>query len=465
MTNLGPAMICSNLEQLKVYVGGQPFATVTPDTTHYGHLPYPPSFVDFSTVDGSAQPELRIDGYLGGVKVASRSLAGDPSGDRLSLAADDAEIDGDGVDATRLAFRTVDKFGAPRPYVTGTVTLTVDGPGVLVGDNPVDLTATGGAAAAWIRSLPGSPGTVTVKASHPMLGSAVAQIRIREAPWAGAPVPYGSLTVTAAPALVAPDSTTTVTATLTNNGLPALDHVAFSTTAPDGWTARPATPVTVTGVRSGQIPRVTWKVTVPAGANPGQAPITVQAVYTAGRQRGVTYSSVSVLRAYATLGGAFNNAGISDDSDFTAANFDGVGNSYSAQALTAAGLAAGAAVTHDGITFTWPDVPPGRPDNVLAQGQTILLSGSGTTLGFLGAGSPSDESGTGTIYYTDGSASSFTITLDNYFDKPDTGNDIIAMLPYINDSNAAGGTAGKRNQTVYMFYTSAAIAPGNTVQR
>ncbi len=466
VTSLGPAMICSNLDQLRVYVGGQLFATVTPDTAGYGHLEYPPSFVDFSAVDGSARPELRIDGYLGGVRVASRSLAGDPSGDRLSLAADDAGIDGDGADATRLAFRAVDKFGAPRPYVTGPVTLTVDGPGVLVGDNPVDFTATGGAAAVWIRSLPGSPGTVTVRASHPALGSAVARIKVREVRIAGAPVPYGSLTVVAAPALVAPDSTTTVTATLANNGLLALDRVAFSVALPDGWTASPVTPPVVTGVRSGQTARASWQVTVPASANPGQAPITVQAVYTAGQQRGVTYSSVSVLRAYATLAGAFNNTGISDDSDFTAADFDGAGNSYSAQALTAAGLGPGAAVTHDGITFTWPDVPPGQPDNVVAQGQTILLSGSGTTLGFLGAGSPGDESGTGTVYYTDGSTSSFTITLDNYFDKPGTGNDIIATLPYINDSNpaTAGGTGGKRNQTVYVFCTSAAITAGKTVR-
>ncbi|MGA2829764.1 MAG: glycoside hydrolase family 2 TIM barrel-domain containing protein [Streptosporangiaceae bacterium] len=465
VTSLGPAMICSNLDQLRVYVGGQLFATVTPDTAGYGHLEYPPSFVDFSAVDGSARPELRIDGYLGGVRVASRSLAGDPSGDRLSLAADDAGIDGDGADATRLAFRAVDKFGAPRPYVTGPVTLTVDGPGVLVGDNPVDFTATGGAAAVWIRSLPGSPGTVTVRASHPALGSAVARIKVREVRIAGAPVPYGSLTVVAAPALVAPDSTTTVTATLANNGLLALDRVAFSVALPDGWTASPVTPPVVTGVRSGQTARVSWQVTVPASANPGQAPITVQAVYTAGQQRGVTYSSVSVLRAYATLAGAFNNTGISDDSDFTAADFDGAGNSYSAQALTAAGLGPGAAVTHDGITFTWPDVPPGQPDNVVAQGQTILLSGSGTTLGFLGAGSPGDESGTGTVYYTDGGTSSFTITLDNYFDKPGTGNDIIATLPYINDATAtAGGTGGKRNQTVYVFCTSAAITAGKTVR-
>jgi hypothetical protein len=116
-------------------------------------------------------------------------------------------------------FRALDKFGAPRPYVTGPVTLTVSGPGVLVGENPVDFTATGDAAAVWIRSLPGSPGTVTVTASHATLGHAVTRIRVSKVPSSGAPVPYGSLAVAAAPALVAPGSTTTVTATLGNNGL------------------------------------------------------------------------------------------------------------------------------------------------------------------------------------------------------------------------------------------------------
>jgi hypothetical protein len=279
-------------------------------------------------------------------------------------------------------------------------------------------------------------------------------------------VPYGSLTVAAAPALVTPGRTTTVTATLDNNGLLSLDQVTFSLTVPGGWTAIPAAPVTVNRVPSARTARASWQVTVPAGANPGQDPVTVQAVYTAGKQRGVSYSSVNVVRAYATLSAAANNAGISDDADDTTASFDGAGNSYSAQALAAAGLAPGATVTHDGITFSWPTVPPGQPDNVVAQGQTVLVSGSGTTLGFLGAGSPADASGSGTVHYTDGSTSGFTVTLDDYFSEPDTGNDIIAALPYLNDSNpaTAGGTAGQRNQTVYVFYASAAITAGKTVQ-
>ena len=174
-----------------------------------------------------------------------------------------------------------------------------------------------------------------------------------------------------------------------------------------------------------------------------------------------------MLSVYTTLAAAFDNAGISDDSDVTAADFDGVGNSYSAQALVAAGLAPGATLSHDGITFTWPAVQSGQPDNVVAQGQTILLSGSGTTLGVIGAGTPSSESGAGTVYYTDGTTSGFSITLDNYFNAP-TGNDVIATLPYCNDSNPAtagdGGQPGQRQQTVYVFYASAPLVKGKTVQ-
>jgi hypothetical protein len=169
----------TSTNRLEVYVGGEHFATVMPDTAGYGHLPYPPSFADFRGVDGSSRPELRIDGYLGADRVASRSFSADPSGDVLALAADDAEIDGDGTDATRLEFRAVDRYGAPRPYVAGQVGFEVTGPAVLVGDNPFDFAAAGGAGAVWIRSRPGARSTVIVRASHPTLGQAVAQIRTR----------------------------------------------------------------------------------------------------------------------------------------------------------------------------------------------------------------------------------------------------------------------------------------------
>jgi beta-galactosidase len=180
ITSLSSAMICSNLDSLEIYVGGAHHATVTPDTANYGHLPYPPSFADFTGVDGASHPELRIDGYLGGVKMASRRFSSDPAADWLLLAADDAELIGDGADETRVVFRAVDAYGAPRPYAGAQVQLWLHGPATLVGDNPFDFAAAGGAGAAWVRTLPNSAGTVTVRASHPVLGSAAVTIRIRQ---------------------------------------------------------------------------------------------------------------------------------------------------------------------------------------------------------------------------------------------------------------------------------------------
>ena len=78
-----------------------------------------------------------------------------------------------------MAFRAVDGYGAPRPYVTGEVTLAVSGPAVLIGESPFDFAAAGGVGAVWIRSLPGSAGHIAVSASHPVLGDGVARVRVR----------------------------------------------------------------------------------------------------------------------------------------------------------------------------------------------------------------------------------------------------------------------------------------------
>ncbi|HSZ39093.1 MAG TPA: glycoside hydrolase family 2 TIM barrel-domain containing protein [Trebonia sp.] len=179
VNKLKAAMICANLDRLVVWVGGTEHARVMPDVAGYPHLAYPPSFVTFRRVSGKGCPELRIDGYLGDSLVASRSFSADPARDELLVRADDGELIANGVDATRVVFRAVDAYGAPRPYVKGQVGLTVDGPAELIGDNPFAFADAGGVGAAWIRTLPGAAGTITVRASHPDLGSASAVITAR----------------------------------------------------------------------------------------------------------------------------------------------------------------------------------------------------------------------------------------------------------------------------------------------
>ena len=184
-TPTGPgehAAIFSNCERLEIFIDGKHHATLNPDRTNFANLKFPPFFADL-TLDGSAHPELRhelrIDGYVGNRRVLSREFSSDPATDRLWLHADDAELVSDGADSTRLAFAVVDKFGAPRAFAGGDVALDLDGPGVIVGDNPFPLEANGGAGAVYIRTIAGRVGTIRITTRHATLGASAVEIRVR----------------------------------------------------------------------------------------------------------------------------------------------------------------------------------------------------------------------------------------------------------------------------------------------
>jgi hypothetical protein len=94
---------------------------------------------------------------------------------------EDASIAGDGNDMTRFTFRALDAYGNQRPYVTGDVTLALTGPATLIAENPFSFAAYGGVGGAFIRSQPGTSGTVTVTATHPTLGQASGSLTIAPA--------------------------------------------------------------------------------------------------------------------------------------------------------------------------------------------------------------------------------------------------------------------------------------------
>jgi beta-galactosidase len=105
-------------------------------------------------------------------------MSADTTRDRLWLAAEDRAIEADGTDATRITFRAVDAYGNQRPHVTGRVTLAVDGPATLIGDNPFPFGEYGGVGSCFIRSRPGRTGLVRVSATHRSLGRADAQLTV-----------------------------------------------------------------------------------------------------------------------------------------------------------------------------------------------------------------------------------------------------------------------------------------------
>ena len=88
------------------------------------------------------------------------------------------ELIGDGSDAVGLVFKVVDKYGEDRLYCGGSVTFEIDGPGIIAGDNPFSLDASGGAGGVWIKSLPNSHGRIRVKATHSALGEKSVELEV-----------------------------------------------------------------------------------------------------------------------------------------------------------------------------------------------------------------------------------------------------------------------------------------------
>jgi beta-glucosidase len=252
-------------------------------------------------------------------------------------------------------------------------------------------------------------------------------------------------------------STTTVTATLVNDGDYAMPRAQFSLKAPSGWTVSNPGPV---DIAPGQTVTRSFKVTAPSNASPGTRTLTV--TVTPGNGTPVTQGSTTVVVPYASMAAAYNNIGISDNANESAANYDGVGDSFSAEALasgTPNALTPGGAVTIGGTTFTWPDVPAGTPDNVVTGGQTVDLSGSGTDLGFLGASQNGTASGIVTIHYTDGSSQSFNLNIaDWYADAPAVGNQIVTTTSSWNFQNNPLGP-----HPVSVYFASVPLEQGKTV--
>ncbi len=261
------------------------------------------------------------------------------------------------------------------------------------------------------------------------------------------------------PNVVTPGSTAQVTTAVPNKSSQPLRNVSTTLNVPTDWTATATSPSSFATVQPGQTAQTTWAVTVPASAAPGENQITATASYTDANGPGSATAVGQVSVPYASLADAFNNPGISDDSNPGAGNLDGGNTSYSAEALAAAGLTAGTSFTHDSLTFTWPNAQPATNDNVVAGGQTIALSGSGSTLGLIGTGDYGSVSGDGTVTYTDGSTQQFTVTFPDWWsNSAPSGGDILATLPYIN------APTGKENQHVSLYYVGVPLQQGKTVK-
>jgi beta-galactosidase GanA len=282
------------------------------------------------------------------------------------------------------------------------------------------------------------------------------------ATWGPPAAPSPTLGVEPSSALAA--GTFTVKTTLANPGAGVLRNATVSLSAPSGWSVSPAT-ASVGTLAHGMSGAATFTVSVPSGSSapPGPLPMLATATFNG---TATLLGSATVQVPYSSLAASFDNTGITTDSNTNPSpgflGFDGIGTTYSAEGLAAAGLSPGASVSSDGLTFSWPSVPAATADNTEAEGQTIAVSGSGSKLGFLLAANNSPLSGTGVVYYTDGSSTTFNLSAGNFWYPEGTnGNPSQNTVASVNYANYPTGSSG---HTVYVFEQSVPIDSSKTVE-
>jgi beta-glucosidase len=258
-----------------------------------------------------------------------------------------------------------------------------------------------------------------------------------------------------APSLAKPGKSVTVRTTFTNKSTTVARNVRTSLQLPDGWTA--SRPTVTKAVAPGTSVSATWKVAVPADAAPADATITATSRYTGGASSG----TATIRVPYASLAAAYDTIAVSDDADETAGNIDGRGYSYSLQALASVGVVPGQAIPggYGGLVF--PDVAADKPDAVTTAGQTVALSGSGTGLALLATGTNGEQKGTLTVTYTDGTTSSATVDVNDWYsNKAVAGTVLVATTPYWNRPT---GSTYVRATKVSLYATTVPVTAGKTV--
>ncbi len=177
----GPGIVpvCSNCDHLRVYIGGTLHAEADPDRKTFAHLKYPPFMVDLNDLPLDPWGDLRIDGYREGKLVISKSYSGKGVDAKLLVEPDDTALFGDGSDVTRVLLRVTDEYGNTQQFASGAVSLTIEGPGEIIGENPYGLV--GGAGAVWIKTKAES-GVIHLTARHPYLHEQKISITVSPTP-------------------------------------------------------------------------------------------------------------------------------------------------------------------------------------------------------------------------------------------------------------------------------------------
>ena len=176
---LEPMVVFSNCDTIKLYYGDEYKGEYRPAIKDYPGLPHPPFIIrGLGWMWGSEWRDTRIEGCIGGKKVAEIQRTGDPLPARLKLWADSDELVADGQDMTALNFQIVDRTGHVIPYTSEIVTFSAEGPVEIIGTNP--FMPQGGQGAVYVRAGE-EAGRAVLTAKTPRLAEQRVEINVTPA--------------------------------------------------------------------------------------------------------------------------------------------------------------------------------------------------------------------------------------------------------------------------------------------
>ena len=172
------AVICSNCDHVKLYIGDQLVTEADPDRKQFAHLRYAPFVISLNELFHK-WGDLRLEGYIGGKLVITKHFSGKGIDTKFTLLPDDTTLVADGADTTRVVLRVTDEFDAIRPFANDAIQFAIEGPAEIIGDNPFSLV--GGTGAIWVRAKE-QAGAVRLTAAHPVLGKREVEFNLTAAP-------------------------------------------------------------------------------------------------------------------------------------------------------------------------------------------------------------------------------------------------------------------------------------------
>lgn len=174
---VAPLTIFTNCESIKIFTEDKLIGTYFPAKDRYPGIEYPPVIID--KLDGQwgmSFGDITLVGFVNHQEMARETFIKNPLPTILFMEADDLHLDSGEIDTTRIVFKLLDQESHELPYTDEIITISIDGPGTLIG--PSTFSLIGGCRGTWLKTT-GQAGTIIINATSSTLEAQTLIIEVK----------------------------------------------------------------------------------------------------------------------------------------------------------------------------------------------------------------------------------------------------------------------------------------------